>query len=502
MWNILEAVTPKFLKKPAPEKLSSKVDDERTVAVIDDDKIPAGAMSTQTDDSQYGGFSTETNKLNKHIQSQINKIDEYSRISKVPEVKRSINEITNEAVFTPNDLKVMSITINETNKKLMNSIVDEFDHIQNMLDMKKNGFMLFSNFFTYGQLNIHCPYGTEVKEGIKALRVMEPRGLHFNTKNNKWTYMEKVRGYTGSSFKESPKSTYDVEEVVRIDSGSYENNIILSELEDSIKPVNMLVTAEDMLIPMRFSRSVSRRVFNVDTGDIPNSKVEEEMRSIMNKYKYNKYYDVDKGTVTNQRHVAALTEDYWFANKNGAKGTEVDTLDESGNLGELGDIMYLRGKVYDSLQLPSSRRPDEDGNGGMFDGSATEVNRDEVTFFAHVQRLRCRFIDVMYELLKRQVISKEIMTVEEYAEYLPKIELRFSAENVFYENLEAQLLEQRINAYQQIKEDIGKTFSFKEVNETILKRTPEEFEETKKQIALEKKDKMLDFIYNPPEDGY
>ena len=53
----------------------------------------------------------------------------------------------------------------------------------------------------------------------------------------------------------------------------------------------MLRTLEDLLVPLRFSRSVSRRVFNVDVGDIPPQRASEIVRQYQDKFKYRKYYD-------------------------------------------------------------------------------------------------------------------------------------------------------------------------------------------------------------------
>ena len=58
-------------------------------------------------------------------------------------------------------------------------------------------------------------------------------------------------------------------EIVRVDFGLHDGDVTLSYLEQVIKVSNMLQALEDMLIPLRFSRSISRRVFNVDIGDLP-----------------------------------------------------------------------------------------------------------------------------------------------------------------------------------------------------------------------------------------
>ena len=96
---------------------------------------------------------------------------------------------------------------------------------------------------------------------------------------------------------------------------------------------------------MRFSRSISRRVFNVDIGDLPDKRAREVMQNIQKEFKYKKFYNNETGEVTNQQHITSMVEDYWFANRSGGRGTTVETLDETGNLGEIDDILYFARKL-------------------------------------------------------------------------------------------------------------------------------------------------------------
>jgi hypothetical protein len=58
-----------------------------------------------------------------------------------------------------------------------------------------------------------------------------------------------------------------------------------------------------------------------------------------------KFYNLETGTIANQQHIASLVEDYWMPSQGGQRGTTIDTIDETGNLGELGDIIHIK-KIY------------------------------------------------------------------------------------------------------------------------------------------------------------
>jgi hypothetical protein len=242
-----------------------------------------------------------------------------------------------------------------------------------------------------------------------------------------------------------------------------------------------------MLIPMRFSRSVSRRVFNVDVGDLPATKAEAALTKIKDKFKYKKFYDVEKGTISNQMHVASLVEDYWFQNREGSKGTTVDTLDESGNLGELGDIVYFRKKLYSALKIPLTRVNDEkDTQYVDVDYTSSQVSREEIKFFSFIQKLRRQFLRTFRDALKRHMLYKGLIANEsEWNEIRKHILISFYKENVFLENMETDNLVQKISLYNDVEPLIGKEFSKAWVRRKVLKISDEEREQIKKEILQE-----------------
>jgi len=262
----------------------------------------------------------------------------------------------------------------------------------------------------------------------------------------------------------------------------------------------MLNTLEDMLIPMRFTRSVSRRVFNVDVSNLNNKKAEEVMNKNQAKFKYKKFYDLNTGTISNQQHISSLTEDYWFPNRGGEKGTTVDTIDETGNLGELGDILYFKRKLYTSLKVPTNRINDEQPGDGSFDYDTTSIDREELKFFNFVSRLRQQFLELFYELLRRVVIIKGIATDEEWNELIPEMKIKFVSENKFFEKMEREHLDQSLSLFSSIEDLIGKYFSYEYVFKNVLKMSDDEIKIMTEQIESEKTNPLYKSFYSDSED--
>jgi hypothetical protein len=273
------------------------------------------------------------------------------------------------------------------------------------------------------------------------------------------------------------------EELVHIDSGLYSEGVILSHLHNAIKVANQLQTLEDLLIPLRFSRSISRRVFNIEVGNLPYSKALQAVQDIQNQFKYKKYYDVEKGTIANSSIAASIVEDYYIPTREG-KGTSIDVLDETGNLGEMGDIIYFQQKLYTALKVPLGRIAGAD-KGAIYDFSATQIENDEIRFFSFINRLRQRFNTLFIELLKRHMVAKGLFTANEFEEYKKYIYISWEKESNFLERQTLDLFKQRIDLYSQAKDYIGDIFSKKYVLKNILRFSDEEIEQMKEEMLEE-----------------
>ena len=106
-----------------------------------------------------------------------------------------------------------------------------------------------------------------------------------------------------------------------------------------------------------------------------------------------------------------MMEDFWLPRREGGRGTEITTLPGGQNLGELTDIEYFQKKLYRALGVPESRIASD---GGFNLGRSSEILRDELKFAKFVGRLRKRFSNLFNNLLRTQLILKNIITPEDW----------------------------------------------------------------------------------------
>jgi hypothetical protein len=184
----------------------------------------------------------------------------------------------------------------------------------------------------------------------------------------------------------------------------------------------------------------------------------------------------------------SMLEDFWLPRREGAKGTEVSTLQGGQNLGEISDVQYFQKKLYQSLNVPISRMESENG---FNMGRAAEITRDELKFTKFVQRLRKRFSQVFNDILKTQLVLKGIITIEDWVKIKEHIQYTFLKDGYFAELKNAEILRERIGLAQEISPYVGKYYSVEYVRKNILQQTDEDILEIDSQIAGEIKQGII-----------
>ena len=490
----LNEIVKSFLKQPqdVSDKESSTVKQNNVVVdLTNNDMYPnTGAFF---DNEQFQGGLFGKSEVSDILFKQKEKIMKYRQLSMTPDVTDALDEIVNEVIFSYDDAIPLQIDIDEDNEKLVNAITEKFEKIIKLTNVKRNLFQIVKRSYVDGQIIMHLAYDkTNTKNGIKGIKMIEPCMLYFDTKSNTYRYMSEDKNLI---FQTDTKLQYSIEELVREDFGLYDGKINLGYLEYAIKPANMLKTLEDLLIPLRFSRSISRRVFNVDIGDLPAKRGAEVMREHQTKFKYKKFYNNETGEVSNQQHITSMVEDYWFANRSGGKGTTVDVLDESGNLGELDDILYFARKLYRAMKIPSNRidiNPEGDKD---FSYDESRTTKEDMKFFMFISRIRQVYSSLFKEILKREIVSTGVMSEQEWNDKEDFISISFVNENKFIEKMKLDNFMSKLEIYAVAQEYQGKLFSVRKVLKDVFRYSDEQIEEEFKNIQEEQANTLFAKFY-------
>ena len=511
-------------------------------SIEDNEPLSKGTVSPVPPNNEDGvdhyltsGFFGSYVDIEGVFRTEFDLIKRYREMALHPEADSAIEDIVNEAVVsdtndTPVEIELSNLNASDGIKK---KIRQEFKYILGLLDFDKKAHEIYRNWYIDGRLYYHKVIDLKnPQEGIQELRYIDAMKMRY-VRQQKQKGDDKLRLANMNSdnpmeyefpqieeyFIYNPKAVYPTgspsamtggnkgikmakDSITYCTSGLVDRNkgTVLSYLHKAIKSLNQLRMIEDSLVIYRLSRAPERRIFYIDVGNLPKVKAEQYLRDVMTRYRNKLVYDASTGEIRDDKKFMSMLEDFWLPRREGGRGTEISTLPGGQNLGEITDIEYFKKKLYRSLNVPPSRM---DGEGGFNLGRSSEILRDELKFTKFVGRLRKRFSGMFNDMLKTQLLLKNIITPEDWEIMSEHIQYDFLYDNHFSELKDSELLNERLNSLQAAEPYIGKYYSQDYVRRQILRQTDEEIIE---QDALIKKEIEAGIIPDPnapidPETG-
>ena len=441
-------------------------------------------------------------------------IRRYREMALHPECDGAIEDVVNEALVSdlydsPVEVELSNLNCSETLKRV---IREEFRAIKEMMDFDKKCHEIFRNWYVDGR--VYYLKVIDVKDpmaGIQDIRYIDPLKMKYIRQEKKqdqrqlavanlsrndsqvvepkveeyflYTPQQKYPTMTGAGGK-SKAVKIAKDSVAYCSSGLVDRNrgSVLSYLHKAIKSLNQLRMIEDSLVIYRISRAPERRIFYIDVGNLPKVKAEQYLKEVMSRYRNKLVYNASTGEVRDDRKFMSMMEDFWLPRREGGRGTEITTLPGGQNLGELSDIEYFQKKLYRSLGVPESRIA---ADGGFNLGRSSEILRDELKFAKFVGRLRKRFANLFNDLLRTQLILKNVVSPEDWEVMRDHIQYDFLYDNQFAELKESELLQGRLGNLATIEPYVGKYYSTEYVRKKILRQTDSEIIEIDMQIEDE-----------------
>ena len=495
----------------------------------DNEKKPPSIVSPVPENNQDGsdyyiqsGFYGSYVDIEGVYRNEFDLIKRYREMALHPEVDGAIEDIVNEAIVSdlydsPVEIELSNLNASDKLKKI---IREEFKTIKEILDFDRKAHEIFRNWYVDGKLcYLKVIDQKRPQDGIQDLRYIDSLKIKYIRKEQKKdrndyininrndnqdpsTLNPQIDEYfmytpapaypsnlaTGGGGSKGIKIAKDA--ITYCTSGLIDRNRgnILSYMHKAIKGLNQLRMIEDSLVIYRLSRAPERRIFYIDVGNLPKIKAEQYLKEVMYRYRNKLVYNAQTGEVRDDRKFMSMMEDFWLPRREGGRGTEITTLPGGQNLGELSDIEYFQKKLYRSLNVPESRIASD---GGFNLGRSSEILRDELKFAKFVGRLRKRFAQMFNDMLKTQLILKNVITPEDWETIREHIQYDFLYDNQFAELKESELMNERLGTLATIEPYIGKFYSNDFVRRKILRQTDAEIIEIDEQIEQEIKDGII-----------
>jgi hypothetical protein len=493
-------------------------------SIEDKEKTPPGVVSpippTNNDGSEafassgfFGSYNLDIEGL---YRNETDLIRRYRTMALYPECDSAIEDIVNEAIVTDTNDSPVAIELSNLNASdnIKKIVRDEFRYILELLDFDKKAHEIFRNWYIDGRLYYNKVIDQKnPQEGIQELRYIDAAKCRYVRKLKRegkdsiqsarddygatqlsynFPEVEEFFMYTpdmgtaragyGGNPQKAIKMTRD--SVTYCTSGLVDRNkgLTLSWMHKAIKPLNQLMMIEDSLVIYRLSRAPERRIFYIDVGNLPKIKAEQYLRDVMMRYRNKMVYDANTGEMRDDKKFMSMMEDFWLPRREGGRGTEITTLPGGQNLGEITDINYFQRKLYRALNVPETRI---EGEGGFSLGRSSEILRDEIKFSKFVGRMRKRFSAMFNDMLKTQLLLKNVVTPEDWEYMADHIQYDFLYDNHFSELKDAELTTERLNLAVLAEPYVGKYYSADYVRRQILRQTDEEIIEQDELIEKE-----------------
>ena len=512
-------------------------------SIEDNDKNPPGLVSPVPPNNQDGsehyissGFYGSYVDIEGVYKNENDLIRRYRSMSLYPECDSAIEDIVNEAIVS--DINDTPVSIELSNLKasdgIKKKIREEFRYILELLDFDKKSHEIFRNWYIDGRLYYNKVIDQKnPQDGIQELRYIDAAKMRYIRqlkkqgpdsvkqvksnfdRDNPATYefpeIEEFFIYNPAGYNPGSTGGYNVagsgtqkgirmtrESVTYCTSGLVDRNkgSTLSWLHKAIKPLNQLMMIEDSLVIYRLSRAPERRIFYIDVGNLPKVKAEQYLRDVMMRYRNKLVYDANTGEIRDDKKFMSMMEDFWLPRREGGRGTEITTLPGGQNLGEITDINYFQRKLYRALNVPETRI---EGEGGFSLGRSSEILRDEIKFSKFVGRLRKRFSAMFNDMLRTQLLLKNIITPEDWDMMSDHIQYDFLYDNHFSELKDAELTTERINLATLVEPYVGRYYSNDYVRRNILRQTDADIIEQDTLIEKEIKDGTIQDPMAEPE---
>ena len=495
-------------------------------SIEDTEKISPGVVSPVPENNADGsdhyltsGFFGSYVDIEGVYRTEAALIKRYREMALHPECDSAIEDIIQEAIVSDTHDSPVEIELSNLNASdgIKTRIREEFKAVKDLLDFDKKAHEIYRNWYIDGRIHYHKVIDLKKpEEGIVELRYIDAMKIRYVRQQKKQDKdnirlaninndnpMEYEFPEIEEYFLYSPKATWPAQSpsamaggnkgikmtrdsVAYCTSGLVDRNkgSTLSYLHKAIKAVNQLRMIEDSLVIYRLSRAPERRIFYIDVGNLPKIKAEQYLRDVMMRYRNKLVYNADTGEIKDDKKYMSMLEDFWLPRREGGRGTEITTLPGGQNLGEITDIKYFQEKLFKALNVPVTRIG---GDGGFNLGRSSEILRDEVKFSKFVGRLRKRFSALFSDILKTQLLLKNVITPEDWDIMSQHIQYDFLYDNHFAELKESELMAERLTMVASAEPYVGRYFSQDYLRRKILRQTDEEILEQdkimKKEIA-------------------
>ena len=212
-----------------------------------------------------------------------------------------------------------------------------------------------------------------------------------------------------------------------------------SYIEPARKIFKQLALMEDAMLIHRILRAPQRRVYYVDTGNVPPNEIPAFMEKLKGQTQRSPMVDPKTGEYNLRYNMMTVNEDFYIPVRGGNTSTKIDTLPGL-EYNAIDDVVYLRDKMLSAMKVPKAFL----GYEADVEGKSTLAQQD-IRFARTIERIQ------------RIVVSEltKIALVHLYAqgytdENLTNFELELTTPSIVYDQERVALMKEKVDLAKQI----------------------------------------------------
>lgn len=263
------------------------------------------------------------------------------------------------------------------------------------------------------------------------------------------------------------------------------NNFEVSYVEGLIRPYNQLTLMEQARIMYNIINASMHKKFIIPTTGLSRQLAEEQISKLITDYKDEVTFDDTLGTVKiNGAPHIPYSKEYWFPQSEAGTPDFEIVNPQGADLNEDSTLNWFNKKFKRASKIPLTRFDESTGGGNAFAPDVSGVNREELSFFNFITRIREVFKEIMVKPMRIQMLL-DFPDLKDDDEFLSHINIMYNGVNMFYEikklanwSKRAEILSQLST---QVQDAEGKPFFHIEyLVKEVLKMTDEEIAENER----------------------
>jgi hypothetical protein len=450
---------------------------------LGDARPPAHVLSQEEEKGSFMGYSGRAFELPENEKKRKARYQVYEKMDEYPEISSAFDIYGDDASQEDIDGRILSV---DSEYKIVKEELEIFKR-----ESKIESFMwdICRNVVKYGDCFVELIVDIDNPgEGIKRLKVLNPNHIYrFENKYGILTGFAQripdddiVNNYMADS-ENGKMIKLHKEQICHFRRRTSDNNHYpygKGVAAAGIQAWRSLRLMEDGMLIYRLSRAPERRAFKIEVGNLPASKVDAFMERTKQKFKKEKFYDMQSNTINERFNPASFDEDFFIPVRNG-KGSDITVLPAAQNLGEIDDVKYFRDKLLASMKVPKDFIVEKDKSPER----KANLSQLDMKFSKAVSRVQADVTIGLMEIFTRHLLLKGVNPV-----YFKNLKLVLCPPSDMHQKRRLELDAEKTNVIQQI---LGTTlFDDEYVYKVFYGMSDEEVSEMRNRVLEYEKRKL------------